>query len=147
MSKPLFLLAAEDVARTIHAGQERRDGKPYITHIEAVVAMVEHHADPHLTAVAWLHDVIEDGGVNGAQALTNKVFGLRIPDAVRALTKVEGEAYDAYLKRVADNRMAVIVKVADMIHNLSDSPKDETRKRYAAGLKYLLFEGPRRFKV
>jgi len=56
---------AEEVARTAHAGQFRRDGvRPYVVHPEAVASRVGD--DPQAVAVAWLHDARCGGVAAGA---------------------------------------------------------------------------------
>ena len=128
-----IVLLAEKIARKFHDKQFRRDGiTPYITHIEAVVKKVNNESND-VKAAAWLHDVLED------TVLTpNALFSRGIPDqvvyAVITLTKVSGQSYEDYLKGVRENEIARKVKVADMLHNLSDSPTNKQILKYAAGL-------------
>ena len=127
---------AEEVARTAHAGQFRRDGvRPYVVHPEAVASRVGD--DPQALAVAWLHDVLEDTAVT-EDDLRADGFPPAVVDAVAALTKREGVSYDAYLRGVAALPLARAVKVADMLSNLADDPTDRQIVKYARGLLVLV---------
>ena len=127
---------AEEVARTAHAGQFRRDGvRPYVVHPEAVASRVGD--DPQALAVAWLHDVLEDTAVT-EDDLRADGFPAAVVDAVAALTKREGVSYDAYLRGVAALPLARAVKVADMLSNLADDPTDRQIVKYARGLLVLV---------
>lgn len=129
---------AERIARSFHAGQYRRDGTtPYIWHIEGTVNWLRRHgALVDELAAGWLHDVIED-----TNATEDSLHFAGVPspvlDAVVALTKANGEDYELYLRRVAANPIARIVKIADMINNLSDSPTREQVRKYSLGLSTL----------
>jgi (p)ppGpp synthase/HD superfamily hydrolase len=82
--------------------------------------------------VAVLHDVVEDCGVT-LETLRRKGLPEEEVVAVEALTKVEGEDYDAFIERAGENALAWKVKLADLADN-SDrsrfrviSPEDEAR--------------------
>ena len=123
---------AEEIATRAHSGQFRRGGVvPYIEHPRAVVARVGD--DPEFKIVAWLHDVIEDTDETEA-SLIEAGIPPHLVEAVKLLTKEEGVQYETYLDRVAANRVAKAVKVADMLSNLSDTPTDKQIRKYAEGL-------------
>lgn len=69
-----------------------------------------------MVAVAWLHDSVEDT----EQSIDDLTyyFGKDVAEAVRAITKVDGEHYDKYLARVKNNPIARQVKIADLTHNM-----------------------------
>jgi len=124
------------LARFAHAGQFRRDGKtPYITHPEAVAGRLAGESSEVICA-AWLHDVLEDTAMT---AETMRVAGISeaVIEAVHLLTK-NGENYIAYLHRIRDNEIARKVKIADMLHNLSDHPTPRQIRKYAQGLLELV---------
>jgi len=128
---------AEHIARKAHANQFRRDRvTPYITHPEAVVKKLAAEVD-FVRAAGWLHDVLEDTDVTQAALLH---FGVPNPvvDAVALLTKTGDCSYEAYLEGVRENEIARRVKIADMLHNLSDSPTQKQILKYARGLVFLL---------
>ena len=50
-------------ARFAHDGQKDKGGAPYFEHPERVAARVaDAYEDDKLTAIAYLHDTVEDGG-------------------------------------------------------------------------------------
>lgn len=130
---------AQRIAHEAHKGQFRRDGKtPYVYH----VALVAHKLGDQSRAViaaAWLHDVLEDSDYT-AESLRAEGIPQTVVDAVVAITKMDGigETYGDYLKRVKANKIASKVKVADMLHNLSDAPSRRQILKYAEGLIFLL---------
>lgn len=125
-----FVAVAEDIARRAHAGQTDKAGVPYIEHPAWVAARVEGR---DAQAVAWLHDVLEDADVT-AEDLAEAGIPANVVDAVLALTRRLGEGYEAYLARVAENPLAVQVKLADLEHNsdLSRIPHPTERSRARA---------------
>ena len=64
-----------------------------------------------------------------------------IVDAVKAITKRKGESYTAYLCRVQENPLATAVKIADMLHNISDNATKKQLVKYSKGFIFLLEEG------
>lgn len=106
---------AELFAKSIHANQVDKAGKPYIEHLQAVVNNLVEPSE-EMVAVAWLHDSVEDT----EQSIDDLTyyFGKDVAEAVRAITKVGGEHYDEYLARVKSNPMARQVKIADLTHNM-----------------------------
>ncbi len=133
----LIRLAAELAARA-HHGQYRRDGlTPYITHPAAVAGRVDKES-PEVVATAWLHDVVEDTSET-LETLRRAGIPGSVVDAVGLLTKDQsGLSYENYLARVRANPIACRVKVADMLHNLSDAPTQKQILKYARGLLILL---------
>lgn len=128
---------SKQVASRAHSGQHRRDGwTPCINHPAAVAGKLAGESAV-VIATAWLHDVLED---TAETPETLRAAGL--PDsvihAVEVLTKNEGVSYDEYLLCVRQNWIACKVKIADMLHNLSDAPTDRQIIRYAKGLLVLL---------
>lgn len=128
-----------------HDGQLDKAGEDYIHHPIAVAANMKEdgYDSDDILAVAVLHDVVED--TDTTIELIQKLFGDTISQAVKAITKRDGEKYKDYLKRVKGNEIAHIVKLYDIAHNLSPARmchlKTETRKRlvtkYTNALYYL----------
>ena len=111
---------AEDMARRAHRGQNY-GGKPYITHVEAVVnAAKKLDAVRDVIIVAWLHDVIEDSASTNLDEIA-KEFSPVVANAVEAITKREDESYKEYLIRAAQNPIAAKVKLCDIEANLAAS--------------------------
>ena len=126
------------ISQAAHFGQYRRDGvTPYINHPTAVAAKVRHLGELY-EATALLHDVAEDNSNYSAADLINAGVDMAVVTAVITLTKVKGVSYDDYLVLVKANPIARAVKIADMLHNLGDSPTDKQIKKYAKGLLFLV---------
>jgi (p)ppGpp synthase/HD superfamily hydrolase len=88
-------------------------GHPYILHCIRVMMAVKGDV---LRQIAILHDVPEDTTIN-IDDLRRMGFSERVLQALECLTHRQGEYYDAYIKRVATNRDAVLVKRADLEDN------------------------------
>ena len=59
------ITAAYEYAATMHSGQKRESGEPYITHPIAVAQiLVELGMDTDTICAALLHDVVEDTGAS-----------------------------------------------------------------------------------
>ena len=128
---------AASLATIAHKDQFRRDGKtPYLNHPIAVADKLTSESD-EVIAVAFLHDAAEDAGMTEGDF---RVAGLRqtVIEAIQTLTHKDGESYEDYLKRVKANPIALKVKIADMLHNLSDQPTKNQIIKYSKGLLYLL---------
>ena len=129
---------ARRIATAAHQGQFRRDGKtPYIEHPAAVASRAPQ--SPESQAAAWLHDVLEDTEVT-REELRDQGIPEDVVAAVEALTKQDGLSYEENLQRVASNKIARGVKIADMLSNLADSPTENQIHKYARGLLLLLEE-------
>ncbi|RZO86233.1 MAG: hypothetical protein EVA65_04700 [Oceanococcus sp.] len=124
-----------------HDGQFDKGGNPYILHCLKVMHYVRSD-DEELQCIALGHDLIEDTFDDldeGKRFLYGRGFSERVVSGISALTKILGESYDAYKRKVMANPDAVIVKMADLRHN-SDirrlkgvTPKDIERiARYHA---------------
>jgi (p)ppGpp synthase/HD superfamily hydrolase len=102
------------IALTSHRGQQSKNGEAYILHPLRVMHGVESHS---ARIVSLLHDVVEDSPTTLAD-LQGAGFSSEIVSAVDALTKREGESYQAYLQRVNSNPLARQVKLADLSDNM-----------------------------
>lgn len=125
---------ALEVAEQAHAGQLDKAGQVYILHPIRVGCSFD---DENAQAVGFLHDVIEDTDVT--EESLRMVFPDHIVDAVVALSRRDGESYDAFIRRCAENSLARRVKRADIRDNLRPGySKDSLRRRYVAALRLLL---------
>lgn len=126
---------AYEIACLAHAGQVDKGGHDYIEHPLAVYKMLDTEEEK---IVGLLHDVLEDGDKSFFTLdEIREEFGDTVADAVDAVTHREGEEYFDYLARLAKNKIAVRVKLADLTHN-SDLSRIEhpTEKDYARVEKY-----------
>ena len=150
------ILRAAMYAEQKHAGQKRKDGKPYFTHVEAVANIVNMDwfmlipreaqdnwgkCKDQVVAAAYLHDVIEDCGVT-KQDLIDAGFSVMTAEIVDALSKKPGENYFDFIMRIHNgDRPAydfcgafrvgmVAVKLADLQHNMSDLNEGSLKDKY-----------------
>ena len=118
-----------------HHGQRDKAGRPYILHPLRVMMRLE--TDEERT-VAILHDVVED-----TPWTLERLRGLGYPEgvlsALDALTRREGESYEAFVERLRPLALARRVKLADLEDNMDVrrlaevTPKDAERlARYRA---------------
>jgi (p)ppGpp synthase/HD superfamily hydrolase len=91
-------------------------GEPYIFHLQRVAHPFAE--DEYLFVIALLHDLLEDCQDWSYDRLMEE-FPVEICNAVRALTKKEGEKYEDYLSRVAANDFARKVKITDLKDNMN----------------------------
>lgn len=121
------------VCRLAHKGQMRRDGStPYHTHPTEVANNVPLELKP----IAFLHDTLEDTDL-GELSLRALGFPEYVVDAVVALTRLSIESYDEYVTRLMRNPSAVAVKIADMEHNYSCNPSENSKAKIEKWLPIL----------
>ena len=111
----LYIIAA-------HKGVPRRfTGDPYMVHPLTVAEAVWQYGTDYII-VALLHDVIEDTPIT-LDGLKQE-FGDKLTestyDAIDRISQRSNESNEKYFKRVKPNKLSRTVKVADMLHNLSD---------------------------
>jgi (p)ppGpp synthase/HD superfamily hydrolase len=117
------MLLAERLARHAHERQVDRAGKPYIMHVERVVANLIRRcrdASDDEIAAAWLHDVIEDTEWD-AGLLRSAGVSVNAVSIVEEVTRPAGSTYKAWIQSLAalGSLSAVKVKLADNEDNRS----------------------------
>ena len=123
--------ACERIARQAHAGQTRRGGEPYIEHPRRIA---ESLGVPHMACVAWLHDVLEDTELTADELLDMDVNESTVR-IVQELTHQAEEPYDAYIERIrCGSNEARIIKVCDIVDNLTSDPTPEQVEKYRGAL-------------
>lgn len=142
---------AFEYAMTKHAGQTRNGtGFSYIGHPVRVMTLVAQHiTDDYLLAAALLHDVIEECGVTYENLVEE--FGPVVANYVDELTNdKECDAYktnkEEYIKdKISKMSKGVfVIKMADMLDNITDNPTPETRARYIRIFIYVAGNQPSR---
>jgi (p)ppGpp synthase/HD superfamily hydrolase len=131
---------AMKLAYAAHHGQVDKSGIPYIFH---PIHLAEQMQDEYTTCVALLHDVVEDTDVTLEELA--KVFPPEVVEAVRLMTHGKDEPYLDYVRRVKENPIAKVVKLADLRHNSDESRMPDVntekllyyRKKYAAAFAVL----------
>jgi len=88
-------------------------------------------------AVAYLHDILENTRVTEEDLREARIPEKLITTLV-ILTRNDGEKYVDYLARIKKDPLAKKVKIADMLHNLSDDPTERQIIKYAKGLLFLM---------
>jgi (p)ppGpp synthase/HD superfamily hydrolase len=146
---------ALEIATQAHAGQKRNNGNgvDYITHPIAVAENAEKmfwskYADDYVDGVdaiarkiyivGVLHDVIEDTSVNLAE-ISKQFPDTHILQALSMLTRREGTTYYDFIKIIATEGsiLALIVKIEDIKHNMSDLKEGSLKDKYRFALKIL----------
>lgn len=130
------------IAREAHAGQTDKGGEPYILHSLRVMRAQD---TEEARIVAVLHDVVEDCPGWTFERLATEGFSSGVIEALRLVTKINGEIYEAFVKRAASNPIARAVKLADIRDNMDLSrltnatEKDLKRvEKYRRGLAILM---------
>lgn len=115
-------------AHSLHAGQLRKSGEPYIVHPIAVAEILaEYRMDETSLIAALLHDVVEDTHVSVQEV--EKQFGINVASIVDGLTKLAKVEFRSSQEKLAENfrKMIVamsrdirviVVKLADRLHNM-----------------------------
>lgn len=109
----LYDLALQ-IATKAHEGQKDKSGYEYIMH---PIRVAERCKDTRAKIVAMLHDTIEDTFVT-TDYLRKQGFPDEIIEGVLSVTKREGESYDEFVRRAAENPLGKEVKKADLEDNM-----------------------------
>lgn len=135
-----MLNKAIEIAAKAHSGQVDKVGANYIFHPLRVMLGCKTEEEK---ICAVLHDVLEDTAVT-RNDLFGLGFGEDILDALDHLTKKDGEDYMDFIKRAAGNKIALKVKIQDLIDNSNSArlieitKQDKVRlKKYGDALDYL----------
>ena len=115
-------------AEQAHHGQLRRSGEPYVTHPLAVAGILaEMHMDHQSLIAAMLHDVIEDTGI--PKSAIGEQFGAPVAELVDGVSKLTQMEFGSLEEKQAENFQkmalamardirAILVKLADRLHNM-----------------------------
>lgn len=93
-----------------------KGGNPYILHCLYVMRKVRYHSIDAMI-VGVLHDVLEDTSMSKG-GLVSLGIERGLVKVVDLLTKKEGQTYEEYKEAVKSHPLAVIVKLADLEHNM-----------------------------
>lgn len=130
------------IAAEAHLGRYDKAGEPYIEHPLRMMMRAEGEEE---RLVAVLHDVLEDSEWT-SEALRREGFPRRVVRAIEHLTRREGEDYEAYIERVANDALATRVKLLDLEDNTDASRlstlSEADRKRLVRYRKALELLGP-----
>ena len=131
---------ALQIAIRAHKGQKDKSGRDYIMH---PIRVAERCTSPKAKIVALLHDTIEDTDVT-TDYLREQGFPEEIIEGVLSVTKREGETYEDFVRRAAQNPIGKEGKKADLEDNMDVrrlkeiTDKDvERMRKYLRAWRYL----------
>lgn len=130
-----------------HGADTDWGGQLYVLHPMAVADRIDKHPAPldnreDAVVVALLHDVLEDTDYE----LDAAWFTPEQWDALDRVTRWPTETYREYIEKAAGSPISIIVKLADLSHNMSDERKvglSEEQLEKAAGLQESRYEPSR----
>ena len=96
-----------------HKKQVDKSGMPYVFH---PFHLAEQMQTEETTVVALLHDLVEDTDYT-IEDLVSMGFSKNITDAIALMTHADDVAYMDYVRRIKNNPIAKVVKLADLKHN------------------------------
>lgn len=111
-----------------HKGQKRKSGEPYFNHCVAVATILaDWGMDKNIVISGLLHDTIED--TNVTKEIIQNRYGDDVLLLVESVTKLSDIKFNSRIHKKAENFMkmfisfandirAIIIKLADRLHNL-----------------------------
>ena len=139
-------------ARSLHEGQYRKSGEPYIIHpVETAYILSQLGMDPEAIEAGLLHDCIEDTSVTYNDV--KKEFGDSVALLVDGVTKLGHIVYSSreeeqmedlrkmFLAMAKDIRV-IIIKLADRLHNMRTNQYWNPRKRSEKALETMEIYAP-----
>ena len=119
---------AYNFGQKAHHGQKRKSGEPYFNHCVAVATILaDWGMDQNMVISGLLHDTIEDTNVTQKDISTR--YGDDVLHLVESVTNLSGIKFNSRNHKKAENFMkmfisfandirAIIIKLADRLHNL-----------------------------
>lgn len=135
-----LVIKAYEIAKTLHKGQFRKDGNPYISHpVEVALILANQGFDEDVVSAALLHDVVEDCKYTICDVKEN--FNEDVANLVDAVSAIDKNKYEYnkeeifedvnFIKTSAEEQtfkklisigkkhpLAFCIKFADRLHNL-----------------------------
>ena len=103
-----------------HKGQTRKQGTPYYMHPLEVSNILHKKGFFFFFLIAGLfHDLLED--TNATYEELVEISNKEIANSVKLVTKEKDYVMSEYIDRIMKNDMARMVKLADRVHNLSET--------------------------
>jgi len=99
----------------IHSGKKGRNNEPAVLHPIRVMNQMKSNKGK---IVGVLHDVVETEKIS-IDDLAAQGFGKSVCKTVDALSRRKWEKYDDYINRLKKNKLAIKVKLEDLIDNYS----------------------------
>ena len=136
---------AFEYSASLHEGQFRLSGEPYISHPVAVAVIVaELGLDTDSICAALLHDTVEDCAEKTSLSILAKMFGDEVAMLVDGLTKIiqvqVADKEEAHIENIRKMLLAmnrdirvIFIKLCDRLHNMRTlGVKKEDRQRAIA---------------
>ncbi len=137
--------SAFEYSASLHEGQFRLSGEPYISHPVAVAVIVaELGLDTDSICAALLHDTVEDCADKTSLDILSKMFGAEVAMLVDGLTKIiqvqVADKEEAHIENIRKMLLAmnrdirvIFIKLCDRLHNMRTlGAKKEDRQRAIA---------------
>ena len=99
----------------IHSGKKGKNNEPAVLHSIRVMNQMKSNKGK---IVGVLHDVVETEKIS-IDDLAAQGFGKSVCKTVDALSRRKWEKYDDYINRLKKNKLAIKVKLEDLIDNYS----------------------------
>lgn len=115
-------------AKSLHKGQKRKSGDPYIIHpVEVAYIAAQLSLDVYAVSACLLHDVVEDTGCSYDDVAT--LFGETVAELVDGVTKLAQIKYSSREEQQVENLRkmffamskdirVVVIKLIDRLHNM-----------------------------
>ena len=139
------LTNAYNFSLDIHKGQRRYSGEPYFDHVFRVAEILtELKMDSTTIAAGFLHDSVEDTGVNLDEV--KERFGEDVAILVDGVTKIselklesreerQAETFRKMLLSMAQDVRVIIIKFADRLHNMRTLEYLPSKKRHRIAIE------------
>ncbi|MBM3297642.1 MAG: bifunctional (p)ppGpp synthetase/guanosine-3',5'-bis(diphosphate) 3'-pyrophosphohydrolase, partial [Candidatus Aminicenantes bacterium] len=113
---------------SVHKGQVRRSGEPYLSHpLDVANQLAEMKLGPTSLIAGLLHDVLEDTDITLPEL--RKAFGQEVADLVEGVTKIsrvqessperqQAETIRKIILAMTGDLRVIFIKLADRLHNL-----------------------------
>ncbi len=138
-------------AKSLHEGQVRLSGEPYINHPVAVASIVaELGLDTDSICAALLHDTVEDCSDKTNLDILTKMFGAPVSMLVDGLTKIiqvqVADKEEAHIENIRKMLLAmnrdirvIFIKLCDRLHNMRtlDAKKEDRQRAIALETMYI----------
>lgn len=123
-----FITKAYNYAKTLHKGQLRQSGEPYIKHpLNVAYILANMHADRDTICAGLLHDTLEDTNIKKEDIAHD--FNQNIANLVNGVTKLSKMNFSSkqdqnyantrkIITGITEDVRIIIIKLADRLHNM-----------------------------
>ncbi len=144
--------AVHDFIVERHGDQKRASGEPYTTHLVYVgYLLAEQRFDAATVEAGLLHDIIEDTDTTFDELV--EAFGKSTADLVEAVTKIgrheyirrdeaQAETFRKLILASVDDVRAIVIKLADRLHNMLTLEHLDADRRRRIGRETLEIYAP-----